>query len=286
METRVSSATREVIISDGRPTVLIGERLNPTGKAKLTAALQAGDMKAVQAEAMAQVRSGADVLDVNVGAPRVDEDKLLPRAVEAVMEVVDVPLCLDSHSIKALMAALRVYRGKPLVNSVSGEETVLNELLPVVRERGAAVIGLTMDEKGIPGDAEGRLNIARRILHRAEALGMARNDVIIDCLATAISVDSRAGLLTLETIRRVKAELGVNMTFGGSNISFALPDRPLLNAAFMAMAIEAGVTCPIVNVGQVRATALAIDLALGRDRHARRYLEAHRQRQKMRCQKR
>lgn len=279
METRVSSATKEVVISDSRPTVLIGERLNPTGKAKLAAALQAGDMQAVQAEALAQVQAGADVLDVNVGAPGVNEVTLLPRAVQAIMEVVDVPLCLDSHNVKALEAALQVYRGKPLVNSVNGEEPLLSELLPLIKERGAAVIGLTMDERGIPGDAEGRVEIARRIVQRAEALGMPREDVVIDCLAMAIGVDSRAGLVTLETIRRVKTELGANMTFGGSNVSFGMPDRPLLNAAFMAVAIAAGITCPIVNVSQIRPAVLAIDLALGRDPRAARYIKAYRQRQ-------
>ena len=280
MESRVSSATKEVVISDSHPTVLIGERLNPTGKAKLAAALQAGDMKVVQAEALAQVQAGADVLDVNVGVPGVDEVSLLPRAVQAVMEVVDVPLCLDSHNVKALEAALKVYRGKPLVNSVSGEERSMSDLLPLIKERGAVVVGLTMDEKGIPGDAEGRADIARRIVRRAEALGIPREDVVIDCLAMAIGVDSRAGMVTLETIRRVKAELGVNMTFGGSNISFGMPDRQLLNGAFLAVAIAAGITCPIVNVSQIRSAILAIDLVLGRDRHAARYIKAYRQRQK------
>ena len=280
METRVSSATKEVVIGDSRPTVLIGERLNPTGKAKLAAALQAGDMQVVQAEALAQVQAGADVLDVNVGVPGVDEVSLLPRAVQAVMEVVDVPLCLDSHNVKALEAALKVYRGKPLVNSVNGEERLMSDLLPLIKERGAVVVGLTMDEKGIPGDAEGRADIARRIVRRAEALGIPREDVVIDCLAMAIGVDSRAGMVTLETIRRVKAELGVNMTFGGSNISFGMPDRQLLNGAFLAVAIAAGITCPIVNVSQIRSAILAIDLALGRDRHAARYIKAYRQRQK------
>jgi 5-methyltetrahydrofolate--homocysteine methyltransferase len=280
METRVSSATKEVVIGDSRPTVLIGERINPTGKGKLAAALQAGDMQVVQAEALAQVQAGADVLDVNVGVPGLDEVSLLPRAVQAVMEVVDVPLCLDSHNVKALEAALKVYRGKPLVNSVNGEERSMSELLPLIKERGAVVIGLTMDEKGIPGDAQGRAEIARRIVLRAEALGIPREDVVIDCLAMAIGVDSRAGMVTLETIRRVKAELGVNMTFGGSNISFGMPDRQLLNGAFLAMAIAAGITCPIVNVSQIRSTILAIDLVLGRDRHAARYIKAYRQRQK------
>ena len=280
METRVSSATREVLISDSRPTVLIGERLNPTGKAKLAAALQASDMQVVQAEALAQVQAGADVLDVNVGVPGLDEVSLLPRAVQAVREVVDVPLCLDSHNLKALEAALKVYRGKPLVNSVNGEDRSMSELLPLIKERGAVVIGLTMDEQGIPGDAEGRADIARRIVQRAEALGIPREDVVIDCLAMAIGVDSRAGMVTLETIRRVKAELGVNMTFGGSNISFGMPDRQLLNGAFLAVAIAAGITCPIVNVSQIRSAILAIDLVLGRDRHAARYIKTYRQRQK------
>lgn len=280
METRVSSATKEVVIGDSRPIVLIGERLNPTGKAGLTAALRAGDMRAVQAEALAQVQAGADILDVNVGAPGVDEISLLPRAVRAVMEVVDLPLCLDSHNVKALEAALEVYRGKPLVNSVNGEEALLNDLLPLVKQHGAAVIGLTMDEKGIPSEPQGRLDVARRIVQRAGALGIPPEDVVIDCLATSIGVDSRAGLVTLEAIRLVKAALGVNMTLGGSNISFGMPDRPLLNRTFLAMAVAAGITCPIVNVSQVRPAALAADLALGRDRRAVRYIGYYRQRRK------
>jgi len=280
METRVSSAKKEVIISAARPTVLIGERINPTGKKKLAAALQAGDMDAIRAEAVAQVKDGADILDVNVGVPGLDEVKLLPQVVQVIMDVVDVPLCLDSHNPRALEAAIKVYRGKPLINSVNGEERSLRELLPVIKEHGAAVIGLTMDENGIPNNAEARVNIAHKIVDRAEALGIPREDVIIDCLAMAIGVDNSVGNLTIETIRRVRAELGVNMTFGGSNISFGMPDRHLLNGAFLSMAIAAGITCPIVNVSQVRPMILAIDLILGRDRHATRYLNAYRQRQK------
>jgi 5-methyltetrahydrofolate--homocysteine methyltransferase len=280
METRVSSSQKEVLINATRPTVLIGERINPTGKKKLAAALQAGDMDAVRMEASTQVRDGADILDVNVGVPGLDEVKLLPQAVQVIMDVVDVPLCLDSHNPKALEAAIKVYRGKPLINSVNGEERSLRELLPVVKEYGAAVIGLTMDENGIPNDAETRLRIAHKIVESAEALGIRREDVIIDCLAMAIGVDNTVGNLTLEAIRRVKAELGVNMTFGGSNISFGMPDRHLLNSAFLSMAIAAGVTCPIVDVKQVRPIILATDLVLGRDRRGTRYLSAYRQRQK------
>ena len=280
METRVSSATKEVFIGNGHPTVLIGERINPTGKRKLVAALQAGDMQALQEEAIAQVQDGADILDVNVGVPGLDEVALLPRAVQAVMNAVDVPLCLDSHNPKALEAALKVYQGKPLINSVNGEERSLYELLTLTKEYGAVVIGLTIDEKGIPSDASGRAGIARRIVERAEALGIPRENVVIDCLAMAIGADGKAGIVTIETIRKVKAELGVNMTLGGSNISFGLPDRHLLNGAFLAIAITAGITCPIVNVTQVRSMILATDLVLGRDRHAARYIKAYRQQQK------
>jgi 5-methyltetrahydrofolate--homocysteine methyltransferase len=280
METRVSSSQKEVLISVTRPTVLIGERINPTGKKKLAAALQAGDMAAIQAEAIAQVKDGADILDVNVGVPVLDETILLPKAVQAVMDVVDVPLCLDSHNPRALEAAIKVYRGKPLINSVNGKKRSLQEILPLVKEYGAAVIGLTMDEDGIPNNTETRVNIAHKIVDNAEKLGIPREDVVIDCLVMAIGVDNTVGNLTIETIRKVKAELGVNMTFGGSNISFGMPDRHLLNEAFLSMAIAAGVTCPIVNVSQVRPMILAIDLILGRDRHATRYINAYRQRQK------
>ena len=280
METRVSSSQKEVLISVTRPTVLIGERINPTGKKKLAAALQAGDMAAIQAEAIAQVKDGADILDVNVGVPVLDDTILLPKAVRAVMDVVDVPLCLDSHNPRALEAAIKVYRGKPLINSVNGKKRSLQEILPLVKEYGAAVIGLTMDEDGIPNNTETRVNIAHKIVDNAEKLGIPREDVVIDCLVMAIGVDNTVGNLTIETIRRVKSELGVNMTFGGSNISFGMPDRHLLNEAFLSMAIAAGVTCPIVNVSQVRPMILAIDLILGRDRHATRYINAYRQRQK------
>jgi len=280
METRISSEKKEVLISSTRPTVLIGERINPTGKKKLAAALQSGDMAAIQTEAIAQVQAGADILDVNVGVPGHDETALLPKAVQAVMDVVDVPLCLDSHNPKALEAAIKVYRGKPLINSVNGETRSIQGILPMVKEYGAAVIGLTMDENGIPSNAEARVNIAHKIVDSTEALGIPREDVIIDCLAMAVGVDNKAGIVTIDTIRKVKAELGVNMTFGGSNISFGMPERNLLNGVFLAMAIAAGITCPIVNVSQVRYMILAIDLVLGRDRHAGRYINAYRQRQK------
>ena len=280
METRLSSATKEVIIGHGRPTTLIGERINPTGKKRMTEALKAGNLEIVREEALAQVKAGADVIDVNVAAAGVDEVTLLPQAVRVVMDTVDAPLCLDSPNPEALEAALKVYDGKPLINSVTGEEHSLRKVLPLVKEYGAAVIGLVQDEAGIPKDAERRLTIAHKILSFAEAEGIPRGDVIIDCLAFAVGADPSSGLVILETIQRIKAELGVNLTLGASNVSFGLPDRSLLNNAFVAMVIAAGATCLIVDAAKVRPMVLAADLLLSRDEYARRYIGAYRKRQK------
>jgi 5-methyltetrahydrofolate--homocysteine methyltransferase len=198
--------------------------------------------------------------------------------VQFVSEKVEVPLCLDSASPKALQAALRVYKGKPLINSVNGGEESLKATLPLVKEYGAAVIGLTMDDEGIPKDPERRVAIAAKIIERAESLGIPRSDVIIDCLTLSVGAEAQAGLVTLEAIRRVKGEFGVNLTLGASNLSFGLPDRPLLNNTFLAMAIAAGVNCPIVDAAKVRPSILAADLILGRDQHAMRYIRAYKAR--------
>ncbi len=280
METRVASAKREVIIGGGRPTVLIGERINPTGKKRLAEALRAGDLAVVREEALAQVAAGADILDVNVGATGVDEVEMLPLAVKAVSEVVDVPLCIDSRKIEALRAALDVCPGRPIVNSVTGEEASLLSVLPLVKERGLPVIGLTLDEKGIPADADARVAIAKRIVERAEALGIPREDVIIDCLTLSLGANVKAGLATLEATRRVRDELGCNQTQGASNISHGLPNRPVLNGAYLAVGIEAGLTCPTVDVALVRQAVLSADLVLGRDNYAMRFIAAFREQQK------
>jgi len=280
METKVSSINKEVIIGYDQPTVLIGERINPTGKKKLAAALQAGDLELVRQEALAQVEAGADILDVNVGSPDIDEVSLLPQAVQAVMNTVDVPLCLDSTNPQALEAALKTYRGKPIVNSVNGEDRSLDKILPLVKEYGAAIIGLTMNDDGIPNSPEQRVVIAHKIVERAETMGIPRQDVIIDCLAMTVGADSKAGLVVLETIRRVKAELGVNQTLGASNVSFGMPDRAFLTSYFVAVAIAAGVTCPVVDAAKVHPAVLATDLVLGRDEYAMRYIKGYRQRQK------
>jgi 5-methyltetrahydrofolate--homocysteine methyltransferase len=277
METRIRSKTMEVVISPDHPTVIIGERINPTGKKKLAEALAQKDMSRVRKMALEQVEAGATVLDVNVGAAGVDEVEVLPMAVKAVMEVTDVPLCIDSANKDALKAALDVYEGKALINSVNGEEASLARVLPLVKEYGAAVIGLAMDDNGISCNAADRIAIARKIVERAEALGIPREDVLIDCLALTVCTDPTAGITTLNAIRGVREELGVNMTLGASNISFGLPDREAINDIFIAMAIAAGVNAPIVNPSQSRKAILIADLLLGRDEFGMNYVTYYRQ---------
>jgi len=280
METKVSSPSKEVIIGDNQPTVLIGERINPTGKKKLAEALKAGDLEIVRKEALAQTQAGADIIDVNVGVFGIDEAAMLPKAVQAVMETVDTPLCIDSSNPDALEAALKVYKGKPLVNSVTCEEHSLKRVLPLIKKHGAAVIGLVQDDEGIPKDTERRVRIAHKLVEKVEAAGIPREDLVIDCLAFAVGAEPDSGVEVIEAIRRIKAELGVNMTMGASNISFGLPDRELINNAFVVMATAAGATCLIVDAAKVRSIILAADLVLGRDKRARRYIEAYRQRPK------
>lgn len=277
METKISSKTSEVIIGPGYPTVIIGERINPTGKKLLAESLVKKDMSRVRSLALSQVEEGAAVLDVNVGAAGVNEVEVLPLAVKAVMEVTDVPLCLDSPNVDALRAALEVYEGKALINSVNGEEDKLARVLPLVKEFGAAVIGLTMDDKGIPATASARVAVAQKIVACAEALGIPREDILIDCLALSVCSDTGAGLVTLDAIRGVREELGVNMTLGASNVSFGLPDRETINSMFLAMALAAGVNAPIVNPSSARKTVMACDLLLGRDEFGMNYVRYCRQ---------
>jgi 5-methyltetrahydrofolate--homocysteine methyltransferase len=285
MKTILKGVGKKVVISEDRPTVILGERINPTGKKKLAAALVAGDLEIIRQEALAQVDAGADILDVNVGAAGVDEVDLLPKAVKLVMETVDVPICIDTPDGKALAAALATHKelnpdGKPLVNSVNGEEASLKRVLPLVAEYGTAVIGLCMDDDGIPETPEARLAVAKKIVERADEHGIAKEDILIDCLALTVGADSKAGWTTLEAIRMVKEELGVNMALGASNVSFGLPDRETINGVFLGMAIQRGLNCPIVDAAKVAHYIQAADLALGRDEYAMRYLKAYRKRQK------
>jgi 5-methyltetrahydrofolate--homocysteine methyltransferase len=271
VNTIVKNTKREVIIGYERPTVIIGERINPTGRKKFSAELEAGNLDMVRHDAIAQDEVGADILDVNVGVSGLDEISMLPRAVEIIVASVDTPLCFDSNNPKALRAALEMYEGRPLINSVTGEERSLSEVLPLVKEYDVPVIGLTISDAGIPDDIDTRIEIAHKIIERAEVLGIDRSNIVIDCLAMAVGADGNAGKLALEVIRRIHVELGVNQTLGASNISFGLPQRGLVNNAFIAQAIEAGVTCPIANVSKLRAAIFATDLVLGTDKYARRY---------------
>ena len=279
METRVSSQKNEVIISGRGATVMIGERINPTGKKKMAEALKNHQWEVIRDEALAQVAAGAGILDVNVAAPGLDETYLLPKAIETIMAAVDVPLCIDINNAAALAEALKVCEGKPIVNSVSGEEKSLNEVLPLVKSHGAAVIALTLDDDGIPKEAGKRVAIAHKIVEHAAALGIPAEDIIVDCLTLALGPDDKAGQVTLQAIRKVKAQLGVNQTLGASNISFGLPDRQLINQTFLSLAIEAGVTCPTVDPQRVGPTVLATDLLLGRDRFCQRFIKDFRKRQ-------
>jgi 5-methyltetrahydrofolate--homocysteine methyltransferase len=267
LETVVSSPTKTVTISRSRPVAIIGERINPTGRKKLMAALQAGNMDVVRRDAVAQVEAGAAILDVNAGLPGADEKALMLQTIAAVREVTDVPLCIDSPNPQVLEAALSQYEGKALVNSVNGEERSLEMVLPLVKKYNAAVIGLAMDDDGIPQTAHKRLEVATKIIERANALGIPSNDVIIDPLVLAVCTDAQAAQETLLAIRLIVQEHGVNITMGASNVSHGLPNRSAINSAFMAMSVAAGLTCPITNplsVG-VREAILASDLLLGRD---------------------
>ncbi|NMC42149.1 MAG: dihydropteroate synthase, partial [Bacteroidales bacterium] len=268
METILRGMTREVVISTAGPVVIIGECINPTRRKKLVSTLQERNFDYVLELAREQISDFADVLDVNVGFPGVDDEKLLPEVVKALEDNFDIPLCLDSPNPKAIEAALKVSKGKCLINSVNGEEKSLRALLPVAREYGAAIIGLVMDDDGITHDPEKRLAIAGKIIERAVEEGIPETDVIIDPLAMAVSADPGACLVTLGTIKLISSRLGHNMTMGASNISFGLPEREYLNSAFLALAISAGITCPIAHPGKAAMAVRATDLVLGRDDYA------------------
>ncbi len=277
-ETRVASSKREVILGADRPVVVIGERINPTGRASLAETLRRGDMSIVRRDGLAQVQAGAQILDVNVGIPGGDQATLMAAAVRALQEVTDAPLCIDSTDVAVLKAGLEAYEGKALVNSVNGEERSLGAVLPLVKEHDAAVIGLTMDDEGIPETAQARLRVAEAILSRAVALGIPIQDVIFDPLALAVGADTGAAHITLETIRLIRARLGANVTLGVSNVSHGLPARPALNATFCAMALYAGVNCPIVNPldTSMMVTIRAANLLLGQDEWAGEWIRAYR----------
>ncbi|MDX9728672.1 MAG: dihydropteroate synthase [Bacteroidales bacterium] len=273
MKTILRGRTKEVIIDTEGPVVIIGECINPTRRKRLVSTLQARDFGYMLELAKSQIDAMADVLDVNVGFPGVDDEALLPEAVIALQDRFDIPLCLDSPNPKAIEAALKVAKGKCLINSVNAEEESLRRLLPVAREYGAAIIGLVLDDDGIAHDPEKRLKIAEKIIERAVRTGIREEDVVIDPMAMAVSADPTACRVTLETIKLVHDRLGHNITQGASNISFGLPHRENINNAFMAMSIMYGLTCPIANPEKITGLVRAADLVLARDEYAIRFIE-------------
>ncbi len=279
MQTVVSSQTKEVIISSVGPVAMIGERINPTGRKLLAAALLEGNLDHVRNLATGQAAVGADILDINIGVPGMDEAAVMPDVVRAIAAEVDLPLCIDTANPDALAAALSVVSGKVLVNSVNGEEESLSTVLPMVKQSGAAVIGLTMDEQGIPADAETRAAIAERIVERAGGLGIPAEDVVIDPLVLTIGADPNAARVTLEAIELITERLGVNISLGASNVSFGMPERHTLNQAFLALAIQAGATCVMTHVARLGLTIRATEVLLGRDQNAGRYIKMYRAQQ-------
>ena len=279
METIIRSGTETVIISPDRPLVLIGERINPTGRKKMAAAIEQRNLDLIREEALKQVREGAHVLDVNVGVSGIDEPLVLKEAIRVVREATQVPLCIDSALPKALESGLAVYEGKALVNSVNGEERKLKDVLPIVKQYGAAVIGLTMDDAGIPKKAERRLEIAETILNAAQKQGIPAEDVVIDPLAMAVATDHETAFETLKALRLIKEKLGLNQTLGVSNISFGLPERHPINGIFLALAAMNGLTCPIIDptVWEIRRAVLITDLLLGKDEYCMRFISAFRE---------
>jgi 5-methyltetrahydrofolate--homocysteine methyltransferase len=279
LETIFQSRTKTVIAGDGRPFVIIGERINPSGRKKLGQEMAEGNFERVRKDALAQVEAGAHMLDVNAGYPMGDEPSMLVEAIRTITSVVDVPLCIDSSVFEALRAGLEAYDGKPLVNSVTGEDERLEMILPLIKKHNAAVIGMANDETGISMDPEFRLSIARKIVERAADHGIPKEDVLIDPLALTVAADPAAVTATLETIRLVKRELGANMVLGASNTSFGLPNRGPLNAAFLAMAMASGLTCAITDPtnATIRSAILASDVMLGHDAYASSWIADFRQ---------
>ena len=282
MHTILKGKTKEVIIGIDKPFAMIGEKINPTGRKKLAAALAEGNLDYVRQLAENQAAWGADLLDINVGVPGIDEVAVIKKVVELVASVTDLPLCLDSANPEVLAAGLAAAPGKPLVNSVSGETKKLDMVLPLVKDRGAAVIGLTMDDNGIPKTAEERVAVAEKILERAARLGIPAEDVIIDPLVLTVGSDSKAAMVTLQTIELLRRALGVNINVGASNVSFGLPDRPTANQAFLTLCIQSGATCAITDPVKFGQTVRAADLLLGRDDFAMRYIKYFRAAEKLR----
>jgi len=282
LKTIISSETKSVEIHRSQPTVIIGERINPTGRKSLLAELKEGKFDIVKRDAVAQVEAGAAIIDVNAGVPGADEEPILKDMMHAVMEVTDAPLCIDTADTTALESALSIYKGKALINSVNGEEERLEAVLPLVKEYDASVIALCMDDDGIPPTAQDRFNVAAKMIERADKLGISVERLVFDPLALTMGSDHNAGMIAIDTIRMIVAEFGANITMGASNISFGLPDRPMINATFIAMSILAGLTCPITNPleEEVSLSIKAADMVMARDEFGMNWINAFRARSK------
>ncbi len=277
-ETVLSSATKEVVIGFDRPFVMIGERINPTGRKLLAEEMKNGDFSRVEADALAQVAGGAQMLDVNAGIPLADEPALLTRAVELVQSVTDAPISIDSSIIPALEAAIEVYKGKPLINSVTGEDESLERVLPFVARHGAAVVAITNDETGISEDPDVRFEVARKIINRAADHGIDRSDVVVDPLVMPIGAMGTAGRQVFHLVGRLRDELGVNTTCGASNVSFGLPGRHAITGTFLAMAVASGMTSAIMNPlhEEVRKSVMAADVLSGNDQDCAAWIRMNR----------
>ena len=278
-DTVVSSASREVVIGSGRPFVIIGERINPTGRKKLAAEMKAGDFSTVVADTHAQVAAGAHMLDVNAGIPLADEPAILADTIRLVQSLTDLPLSIDSSIVAALEAGLDAYEGKALVNSVTGEDERLEQVLPLVARHGAAVVAITNDETGISEDPDVRFAVAEKIVHMAADHGIAASDIIVDPLVMPIGALGGAGRQVFALVRRLQEELGVNTTCGASNISFGLPNRSGINGAFLAMAIASGMTSAITSPlhAEVRQSVMAADVLMGNDPDCRAWIASFRE---------
>jgi 5-methyltetrahydrofolate--homocysteine methyltransferase len=282
MHTVLSSATKTITIGHDQPFCIIGERINPTGRKKFQEQLRAGDFSALEADVIAQVEGGATMLDVNMGAPLIDEPVALATAVTMIQEMTDLPLCIDSSVVEALEAGLAAYKGKALVNSITAEVERMDLILPLVRKYGAAIIALPNDEFEIPEEPERRLELTKVIVDYATTkYGIPLEDIVIDPLAMPIGADSSMVVRTLETIRLIKEHVGVNMTLGASNVSFGMPDRHTLNSVFLPMAMTAGLTSAIMDARttQIVSAVRAADLMMGNDEWGSSWIAAHRARQ-------
>lgn len=278
-ETIISSATKEVVIGFDRPFVIIGERINPTGRKLLAAEMAEGDYSRVESDAIAQVEAGAHMLDVNAGIPMADEPKILAEAIQLVQSLTDVPLSIDSSIVEALESGLSVYKGKALVNSVTGEEERLEVVLPLVKKYGAAVVAISNDETGISEDPDVRFEVAKKIVERAADYGIPASDVVVDPLIMPIGALNDAGSAAFKLLHRLKTELKVNTTGGASNVSFGLPNRNGLNGAFMSMAIASGLTSAITNPlhTEVVSAIMGADVMMGHDPNCTRWIEKYRE---------